>query len=352
MGKIFIAFGCSKDPNQRGEILEVAENYECWNLPKIKFSDFLSEIQNRIAPANQNVTEDRYRKDIWKCNVEKLYNENAKWGLLLPTPSTERYHNYEYEVIHALNLFAPEFVYPLFHVDDGGCWAAPHIETAKMYDQDTKIAKMGIEDLSPLFRTQEFVKYFQLLFPALEYFWLVRDREKKWSDVDWRMCWAHILFGDLRRYQNTGKKQGTFGREYVDLCVILESLFSDQKEGEITYKLKKRTAALFRSHRSDTETVIGELYDRRSNYVHGETLRKIKKFDDGAPSKEDFEFLRKSTEYVRRLLLAYTYLFIHRSEFDDSNQGIVPILEKAILDCSLRSNIHKKVDKILHLLPV
>lgn len=346
MGKIFIAFA-GKKPDESEGILRLSPAIEYWNLQKLDFDTFVNLVKKVIHPVNDNVTDDRYAQDIWKCDVSQLYQKEASFGLLLPTPATDRNFGYDYEVLHALNLFSPAFLYPIIHVDDLGCWATPHLHTSKEYGQTSH----DQPDLSGHFRAKNFVEYFEKIFGALDYFWRNRDREESWKAVDWRLCWAHTLFGDLRRYQNTGKRQGTFLKECLDLCVILESLFSDQKEENISSKLRYRTAALLGSLQKDTETMVKKLYGLRSDYVHGEVFRTMKGFDDGSPTSEHFSFLAKSTTYVRYLLIAYTYLSIHHADFGIEDGGLVPLLESAILDCALRKKIQEKAGEILYLLP-
>lgn len=347
--KIFIAFGGNGAPMQQDERHSMAEGYECWNLTKIPFDTFIEYVKKEIPPVNASITDENYKTDIWGSDIGKIYMDQAKWGLLLPTP-TGQYSRYGYEVIHALHLFSPTFLYPLFHVADMGCWATPHSEMAREYGQNYQLFMLGQSDQSHFFRTKNFVDYYQKMFDALDYYGHDRSREDSWDQNDWQLCWVHSLFADLRRYQNTGKKQGFFLRECVDLCVILESL-NNKKEDGIKYKLKKRISALLLPFLPDTEDTIDKLYDLRSEYIHGNIFRKMKGFDDGSPSSEDFNFLEKCTAYVRYFLVAYTYLFLHRSSFSFSEQRVMSWLESAILDCNLRAEIQRKAHEILHLLP-
>ena len=347
--KIFIAFGGNEAPTQQDERYVMSEGHECWDLTKIPFDTFVEYVKKEIPPANANITDEHYKMDIWKSDIEKIYKDKAKWGLLLPTPKGQ-YSRYEYEVIHALHLFSPTFLYPLFHAADMGCWATPHSEIAREHGQNYKLFCLGQSDQSRFFRTENFVDYYQKMFGALDYYGHDRSRENSWDQQDWQLSWVHSLFADLRRYQNTGKQQGFFLRESVDLCVILESL-NNKKEDGIKYKLKKRLSALLQPFMPDIEKTVEKLYDLRSDYIHGNIFRKMKGFDDGSPTSEDFDFLEKCTAYVRRILIAYTYLFLHRESFSFSEQDVMSWLESAILDCNVREEIQRKADEILRLLP-
>lgn len=364
MGKIFIAFA-GKKPDETEAIRPLSSTIGYWNLQKMDFDSFVERVKKEIQPVNGNITDDRYAQD-GKCDVRQLYGEKALFGLLLPTQAG----SYEYSkgVIHALNLFSPAFLYPIFHIDDFGCSAVAHLDTAKKYGQDSRMQT----NFSHHFRTQDFVQYYGKIFPAIDYFEHDRAHDGTWNPDDWRLCWIHSLFGDLRRYQNTGKRQGTFLKECVDLSIILEALFFDPdetsdssrypiwqclldcihgKKKTIGSRLRQRTAVLTGPILPKMKDTIHDLYELRSKYIHGEIFREMKGFDDGSPTSEDFLFLLKCTKYVRYLLIAYTYLYIHRSEFDVKDDRLVPLLDSAILDCNQRKKIQEKVSEILCLLP-
>ncbi|MBI2635738.1 hypothetical protein HYW84_00215 [Candidatus Peregrinibacteria bacterium] len=364
MGKIFIAFA-GKKSSETEITLRLSPTIEYWNLQNIDFDTFVDLVKKAIHPVHDNITDDRYAQDTWKCDVKQLYQNEASFGLLLPTPATDRNYGYHDAALHALNLFSPAFLYPIFHVDDLGCSATPHLHTSREYGQTVR----DQPDVSKHFRTENFVKYYEKTFGSLDYFGRNRDLGKTWMPNDWRLCWMHTLYGDLRGYQNTAKIQGTFLKECVDLCVILEALFFDEKAEKETpmlrallhclfgkrqgigSKLKQRTAVLVGSFRSGIPNTIYDLYDLRCKYVHGEIFRKMKGFDDGSPTGKDFDFLEKATSYVRYLLIAYTFLYVQRQDIGVKNDEIVPLLDAAILDCTLRKKIQEKSQEILSLLP-
>lgn len=342
MGKVFIAFGGTETPAQAEIRFILRSGYECWKLEEIPFDDFLQKLKTEIPPRNTNVSEDRYITDMFvKTDIKSIYDK-ARWGLLLPTPESE-FDHHEEETIHLLNLYSPSFLYPFLVATDFG------IRDWTYYQRDRFHLEYD-QNQSHLFRDPKFVQFHDLLFEAMDIFQWVLDRVQNWGSEEFRVMMGNILFDDLKKYHNS-KRPFFGGREYVDQCVILETLLSRKEERtEITYRLKKRIAVALSTIFPDIEKDIKDLYAKRSDYIHGTTFEIIKTSGENFNDLIDFEFAQKCTNYLRVLLAVYSHL--HQNRASLGGDTVVDLLERAIIDLPLRSNIEKKANEILSLIPL
>ena len=342
MGKMFIAFGGTETPAQPDTRFVIEKGYECWKLEGWPFEEILTHLKREIPPLNANIKDENYLTDLFvKTDIKTLYAK-TRWGLLLPTPEAG-YDHYEEETIHLLNLFSPEFLYPMLVATDFG------MRDYTYYHRD-RLHLEHAQNQSHLFRDTKFIEFHRLLFDAMSLFQWELDRVEKWSTEDFRILMADYLFNDLKRYHNS-KKPWVGGREYADQCVILETLLSRREERmEITYRLKKRIAVLLSSVFPEIEQDIQKLYSQRSDFIHGTTFALIKESGDDFSKLIDFDFARKCTTYLRVLLAVYCHL--HQSKVFLGAESVVELLEKAVIDLPLRSKIGAKADEILSLMPL
>jgi len=249
-----------------------------------------------------------------------------------------------------LNLYSPNFLYPVFHATGFGIMRFRHGKDPFIYFHG--------QNQSKIFKGKKFVGFFKKLLPQSVYGTWQRDRCENWSKEDWRLFVASLLFSELKDYENS-KESITWQREAADMMTILESLFTadDNTTEEIGYRLRKRIATLISFRFPDIEKDVKKLYRERSKFVHGsffaEVGKEAKKKDSvSALPLPDFHFLYKHKEYVRFALLAYFNLALAiKSRKFKGFQRTIDILEAAIIDLKLRKKVISLTKEVLNFLP-
>jgi len=349
MNKIFIAFGGPKIRQSKIHIM--ARDFECWNLNKFELDDFITTIKRRIQPINKNVLRN-YRKS--NANLFGLTDEEfgkCSWGLLLPDNLPDCLLDGYPEILFLLNLYVPNFLYPLFYVTKMGIRPITHVKNEIIFYHG--------QNQSKIFKSQAFVTFFRTLIKQSVYASWQRDRCEKWTTEEYRLWFACQSFSELKIYEN--EKEGiTWPREATDMAMILESLFTaDGKTNtEIIYRLKKRVGALIGFQCPNIESDITKLYSQRSAFVHGsffkEFAKEIKKKDSvsGMPIP-DFGFLYLHKEYLRVSLIAYLNL-AKQLKLKKWNmfQRVIDLLETAVMDTILRKRIISITQNIFKLVPL
>src|SRR5713226_10040069 len=131
MGKdIFIAFTGPKI-EQSAAIQEISPGYECWNLMAFQMDEFLSSVQKRIPPMNDNVLMNYTRGASAASSPFGIGGEDyakCSWGLLLPDLVPDALGNGYAEILFLLNLYSPRFLNPLFYLSDFGVYRPDHVE--------------------------------------------------------------------------------------------------------------------------------------------------------------------------------------------------------------------------------
>jgi len=340
--------------NQNSKVYKIAEGYECWNLKKFEFDDFIHAIKKQIPPINKNVLKNYKVDTSSQFGATREEFSKCSWGLLLPDIVPESLVNSYGEISFLLNLYSPNFLYSYLHVTDFGIQLIRHRKNPMLYFHRQNQAK--------LFKSKKFVKYFEKLLPQSVYGIWHRDRCKNWDREEWRLFVASLLYQELKDYEFE-KEAITWQREAADMITILESLFTaeDSINEEIGYRLRKRIAALIGFKFRDIEEDIKQLYRERSKFIHGSffvSVGKEAKKDDsvtGLPLP-DFGFLYKHKEYVRYALIAYLNLArqLKQSKIIGVNSEIkrpLNLLEKSIIDLDLRAQIIQQTKEIFSLIP-
>ncbi len=341
---------------QEEKILEIADGYECWNLKKLSYEEFIESLKKKIPPVNGNVLrnyEDKEgRRDLFGLTRKQF--EQSSWGLLIPESLPDILPTTYAETLFLINLYSPEFLYPLFSAGDMGIMRIDHQHkfsweyTAYWHDQNQ----------AHLFNKPEFVKFFKALLQQSGYGTWMFDRAQKWQSEDWRLFVASRLFSNLKDY-DIGKDSFEWQRESAEMGAILESLFTagDTQKEEITYRLTKRAAVLLSATFPDIEKDIKKLYTQRSSFVHGEFFNHIAKESKTAFNNlplPDFGLLGKQREYVRWALTAYLYLAQvikeKKTEYD-SIESVIRLLERSIIDIGLREKMLEDAQTVFDLLP-
>jgi len=354
--QIFVAFA-GAPIEQEAAIAKIAEGYECWNLAKFGFGRFVSTVQCRIPPEDRHTLQNDYKRgakqldDPFGLNASR-YKE-ASWGLLLPNPMEYRGPTHE-ESLFLLNLYSPHFLYPVFYVSEQGIWRlAPKTD---FWDENERQQQNQAER----FKRQEFVKFYEALSTESMYAGF-RERDNRathWGKEDWRIFVACLLFAGLADY--TSKLLFTWQREPADMATILEALFTAGTDDnrEVSYKLRKRVAALLSHRFQDVEQRIKRLYKVRSDFVHGsffvtaeKQVRKQAGFItvEGPPLKVLYE----QKEMIRQALAACLYINKARKTAGQEFYrfgSIINILECSIIDVDLRKLVENQADAILGLM--
>ena len=327
MGKIFLGFA-GKGIEQAEKRLRIKDSFECWNLKKMGFIEFVVEIKKEIKPVNKNVTDDSYVKGFLrnkntKAEIPMIY-DRCSWGLLLPHKENRDYVQEE-RLEFLLNLYSPEFLYPLFVVSDLGIEDKTFHLPRFWLDQD------HTQNQSKIFSTEQFVDFYKKLLPQSRLFASDTKDIDRWSSEMALIGMACHLFNDLKKYHT--KTPVTYHSEYLDICVILETMLLMEYE-EKKKNIAWRSLMLLSSTFPDARGLFSKIYDERSKFVHGKTFKAMKKYSlerqhSGATiayNKMHFDLSEKATKYLRYLLAAYVYL--HKVKKGDTFQSIAKNIVK------------------------
>jgi hypothetical protein len=349
--KILLAFA-GQPIEQSGTVFEIQDGYECWDLKKISFDDFVDLLKEKIPPLNDNVLRN-YKliedsRDMYGISEEQ-YNK-CSWALLIPENLDDEISSGYAEIIFLLNLYSPAFLYPLFCASDFGIERHSHGKAILTFSH--------YQNQSGILKTKNFVSFFRTLLPQSKYGTWQLDRIQKWNKEDWRLFVASLLFDGLKKYDNSKNSFG-WQRESADMAAILESLFTagDNQNEEIGYRLRKRIAVLLSWKFPTIEDEIKELYNQRSSFVHGSFFARIAKDSRHSYNNlpiADFELLYRQRNYVRLALVAYLYLaqqIIQKPAEYKQNKIVIKVLEKAIIDVELREKLLKEVRELFSLMP-
>lgn len=345
-----IAF-IGRDIKQASRIVEVGEGFECWDLRQFKFEEFAALVQEKIPPVNENVLKNYVAPaDGSQFGITEREFKQATWALLVPIAPDDAIAYSPAETMFLLNLYSPDFVYPMFGASDFGLRrlgaATPPPITARY------------EDRSQTFLRPEFPAFFKLFLPQSKYGTWQLDRAQKWDKEDWRLFVAAKLYSELIQYDN---QKDAFGwqREAAEMSAALEALFTagDSLNEEVGYRLRKRIAVLLSQRFPQIEKDTKDLYGQRSAFIHGSFFKHIaekSKLSDGGPPLPDFGLLQKHKEYVRCALvacLALAMMFQSRRENFGQAKNVMGALENALIDTALRSRVVAMADEVLALLP-
>lgn len=311
MGKIFLGFG-GTEIQQTEKRFVVGHSIECWNLKKMGFLEFVNEIKSAIPPVNGNIKDKDYlRGYMGKADMPKVY-ERCSWGLLLPHSEDHDWTD-DAQILFILNLYSPQFLFPLFNAGDMG-----------LEDLTRDLPKYLIEpdhtqNQSDIFRKTKFAHFYNKMLPQCSLYSHHTDKTGKWTSEQTLIGMACFLFDDLKKYSH-GKNPYTYHREYLDLCVILEMLLMNEDERWKKKRIANRSYILINKKCPKARSIFTDIYNERSQFVHGKTFKAIKRFSmekvysDATIkyNKKHFELTEKSTTCVRYLLTAYIYL--HRKK--------------------------------------
>lgn len=347
---MFFAF-TGKAIERSKKILEIQDGFECWDLKQFTLDEFVEEIKKKIPPVNKNVLRN-YRIETETVGIfgmtEKQY-EKASWGLLIPNTLEEGGFSYA-ETLFLLNLYSPNFLYPLFYVNDMGI-------IRQKFDKDPFIY-FHTQDHS-IFSTKEFITFYKTLFEQSKYGSWHLDRIQSWDKEDWRLFVATLLFTGLKDYENAKSSFG-WQRESAEMSTILEALFTadDSRNEEVIYRLCKRIAVLLHWQFPNIEKEIKkELYKARSDFVHGAFFLQIAKESPTAYNNiptPDFNLLYKHKEYVRYAFAAYLHLALlikHDPAEYKNHKTVMSALEESIVDTELREKLIKETRALFALMP-
>ena len=344
---MFFAF-TGKDIEQAEKILQIQDGYECWDLKKFSLDEFVEALKAKIPPINNNVLRN-YKLEEETVDIygitEKQYAQ-CSWGLVIPDTLEEGGFS-SAETMSILNLYSPNFLYPLFYANDMGISRQKHDKDPMIYYHHQNHA---------IFNTKEFVTFYKRMFEQSKYGSWHLDRIQSWDEEDWRLFVATLLYSGLKDYENAKSSFG-WQRESAEMATILEALLTagDTQNEEVTYRLRKRIAVLLSWKFPDIEKDIKELYGARSSFVHGSFFKQIAKESPSAYNNiptPDFNLLYKHKEYVRLALVAYLNLAkIAKSEGIVGTKSVMDALEKAIINTELRERLTTQTKALFALMP-
>lgn len=351
---MFIAFlgWHGTEINQDQFVETIGQDFECWNLKKVTLEEFVLRIKEKIPPINSNILRNYITTSEPSFGTDERQFGQCTWGLLLPDPAIQG--NSYGEIINAINLFSPSFLRPAFYVTDFGIHRVENLPNASWILQ---------QDKSELFKSTNFISFYNAILPLAKYFRWLRDDVLLWNDEDWRLFMAASFYKDLAEYENS-KQIYTWQRESADMATLLETLFTagEGDKEEIGYRLRKRAFTLIGWKFPTIEDDIKILYKDRSEFVHGSYFMKIIRGmrrnsggDPAMPPSPDFDKLLKMKECIRFILVAY--LVLHANKTTDatgdfaSYPNVQAVLEESILNVELRNKVMGITKPVFDLMP-
>ncbi|MES3005478.1 MAG: hypothetical protein V4664_00875 [Patescibacteria group bacterium] len=353
MASIFIGFyGYPVNVKQKDLIHVISKGFECWDLSKVSFDDFVKKIKKRIPPINDNVLRN-YIASLdtdWGINEEQF--KKCSWGLLLPD-KTDQGNSYT-QILGVLNLYSTAFLRPAFYVTNFAIFPV---------NKKANGTWLHTQDKSHIFKSQNFISFYKKALPMGEYFQWYRENVLLWKEEDWRFYFSASFYDGLKEYE-IGKSIYTWQAESADISTLFETLLTagDSKNEEIGYRLRKRLFVLIGWKFPSIEENVKTLYTDRSDFVHGNLYKKIIKSmkknesnDPAMPVSPAFKQLYESKEQARFSLIAYWYLHFIKDNKKNKTfkkyKNVQEVLESGILDTKLREKIVAAVKPIIELLP-
>lgn len=350
MKNVFLAFP-GWEVQLKSKISKI-NDFEFWNLDKIKQDEFINLIQEKIKPLNKNVKRNYYSFGGYEkfCTSYK----DSNWGMLLPDYEGEFYGN-EHDSILLIKLFSGLPLHIMFTVGKGGIFVKK--------DNITELEKSHWHKEDLKFKNKKFVDFYNELHPIVINTDWHADKVFKWSREEWRLNIAFSQFEELFKYFRS-KYPMNWQSECSDIVSLYEILLSRKKNDNGQYKIIQRIEILlsdFYGKKMPTiKKELKKLYNFRNDFVHGsyfDHLKKETKFysDDKnmaqAPSV-DFEFLERQFNIARKVFIAY--LFLIKKLKDKKlqkckNKSISEIITDGIMNIEKRTLIQKYSKEILKL---
>jgi len=350
MRKIFLAFP-GWEVQLKSKISKI-NDFEFWNLNKIKKDEFIDLIQKKIKPLNKNVRRDYYHFG----DPEKfcISYKNSNWGMLLPDYN-DGFDGNKRDSFLLIELFSGLPLSIMFTVGRGGIFIKKYNIT------ELEKASWRKEDIK--FRNKKFINFYNKLYPIVTNTDWHADKVLKWSREEWRLCIAFLQFEELFKYFRT-KYPMRWQSECSDIVSLYEILLSRKKNDNGAYKIIQRIEILLGSfYRKEMPTIKKELkkfYNFRNDFVHGSYFDHLKKETKSYPDDEsmaqmpsvDFRFLERQFNIVRKVFVVYLFLikkFKHKKIQKYKNKSISEIITDGIMDVKIRTLIQKYSEEILKL---
>lgn len=350
---IFIGFG-NADLKTDKDKYKLSGEIELWNLKQISYSVFIKSIRKIFPPIGPQ-TEANYEKQENGQSpfgiTENQYNK-CTWGILLPNI----YDNGIDELRFIMDLYCGVFLYPFFLVNNLGVNVLAENLNKPPYDPSIQNQNQFIK-----FNSENFMKFLNIFSQAGQFSAWHALRVTKWEVEDFRMFTASMIYQGLSKYYNS-KPIFMWQREMADISMLLENLFTAQGSvnTEIGYRLRQKITLLLQDKYPEINSKMKNLYDLRSEFVHGSFFNRMKKSTKtveglGDLPKVEWQLLHETFEFARYALIICLYLHINRSLISDNqNQGyesVINMIEDSILDIDIREKVLMKANNVIRLRP-
>jgi hypothetical protein len=182
---------------QDEKIYEISSGYECWNLKKFNFDEFIEALKKKIPPVNNNVIRNyklaNNTTDIYGLTEDQF--KDCSWALFIPDYISDSLVDGYSESIFLLNLYSPSFLYPYFYVGDMGI--------IRLHNENRVSLKHTSywheQNQAHLFKDIKFVSFFKVLLVQSGYGTWMLYRAQKWEKEDWRLFVASKLFFEFKK---------------------------------------------------------------------------------------------------------------------------------------------------------
>lgn len=341
---------------QAEKIFSIGEGYECWDLKKFSYVEFIKAIKEKIPPINDNILRN-YEVNVETldphCLSEKQF-EQCSWALFIPDHIDDALLEGYAENSFLLNLYSPSFLYPFFYVGSMGITRINHEKRLSW----TFTVYWHEQNQAHLFKKPEFITFFRSLLGQSGYGSWMLYRAQKWSAEDWRLFVASRFFSNLKDYDN-GRDPFEWQRESSEMGATLESLFTagDITRERIVGRLTSRIGVLLSTVFPKIKEDVTTLYLQRSEFVHGDFFNRIaeesKHSFNNMPSL-DFGLLMRQREYIRWALILCLYISKMIKEGRETYRefsNAMSVLEACIGNDALREKLLNDLQPIIEIIP-
>lgn len=348
MEKVFLAFWGRKWQNEEIDKIIEKDSLVLLNLEKFTEDELNTYlIEQDIALPCSHIPK---RIILW----DDVHNS---WWIIYNINYPDDYN----QLLFLLELFLNDFLNPIYKFDR--LWYEKlKYEPVKTF-QDWYLDKINIDNL------YNFLSNYKGI---IDYSYWLRTRIYDWGlnsdNESFRLYVWLSLYAQLREYSNW-KSIHFWEKEVMEIWILFETLFTQPKEKEsIWYTLKKRIHFLSLDLIDNIENKIKEIYNSRSNFVHGSIFEKVRKeykiieieWEYDIEEKISHDMFDKTKEYItilRKMLLLYYKTFkdikdwVYSSYFESWKKiWCIDIIELSMFNNDVKVNLQKNVDLLKELI--
>lgn len=265
------------------------------------------------------------------------------------------------QLLFLIELYVDDFLNPVFKFDR--LWYEK-LEYKKVdtFD-DWYLDRINIDKLNNFLFNYKGIKDYSYWLRDRIYDWVKNNNSEAFRLQTW--IWLYNLLKDYSYW----KSILFWKREVMEIGILFETLFTEINEKEsIWYALRKRIHFLSLDLIDNIENKIKEIYNTRSQFVHGAIFDELKKqyeiidkdWEEDIKENYNNDMFKKTKEYItilRKILLLYFKLFerINSWEYKKYFNGwkkisCIDIIELSIFNKDIRDDLEKEKELLKDLI--